>query len=80
MHLTAEANVPDHCITYALDPNDKSLCIDCQHDHETTCLQCEELKSALKEIEEALSKNSTIPALTLTRIQYKQYKLGKRIS
>lgn len=62
MHLTAEANVPDHCIAYALsDPNDKSLCVECQHDHGNSCLQCEELKSALKEIEEALSKNSTIP-------------------
>ena len=34
----------------------------------------------MKEIEEALSKNSTIPTLTLTRMQYKQYKLGKPIS
>ena len=80
MHLTAEANVPNHCITYAHDPNDKSLCVDCQHDHETTCLQCQDLKSALKEIEEAFSKNSTIPALTLTRMQYKQYKLGQHVS
>ena len=62
VHLTAEANVPDHCTAYALsDPQEKSLCVECQHDHESSCPQCEELKSALKEVEAALSKNSTIP-------------------
>ena len=62
MHLTAEANVPDHCTAYALsDPKEKSLCVECQHDHASSCPQCEELKSALKEVEAALSKNSTIP-------------------
>ena len=65
MHLTAEANVPDHCITYALDLNDKSLCVACQHDHETSCLQCEVLKSALKEIEELFLRIPPSPHLHL---------------
>ena len=61
MHLTADANVPDHCTAYALsDPKDKFLSVECQHDHESSCPQCEELKSALKEVEAALSKSSTI--------------------
>ena len=61
VHLTADANVPDHCTAYALsDPKEKFLSIECQHDHESTCPQCEELKSALKEVEAALSKSSTI--------------------
>ena len=54
--------MPDHCTAYALsDPKEKSLCVECQHDHASSCPQCEELKSALKEVEAALSKNSTIP-------------------
>ena len=61
VHLTADANVPDHCTAYALsDPKDKFLSVECQHDHESSCPQCEELKSALKEVEAALSKSSTI--------------------
>ena len=61
VHLTADANVPDHYTANALsDPKDKFLSVECQHDHESSCPQCEELKSAFKEVEAALSKSSTI--------------------
>ena len=54
--------MPDHCTSYALsDAKDKFFSIECQHDHESSCPQCEELKSVLKEVEAALSKSSTIP-------------------
>ena len=86
VHLTANANVPDHCTAYALsDPKDKFLSVECQHDHESSCPQCEELKSALKEVEAALSKSSTIAEdvcddLLLTRMQYKRYRPGRLIN
>ena len=87
VHLTADANVPDHCTAYALsDPKDKFLSVECQHDHESSCPQCEELKSALKEVEAALSKSSTIARMCvmtfsiLTRMQYKRYRPGRLIN
>ena len=47
VHLTADANVHDHCTAYALGgPTDNFLSVECPHDHESSCPQCEELKSA----------------------------------
>ena len=59
--MSKTSSVPDHCRQYALsDPLDsdyQSRCDD--HTHQDICDRCEELKTVLQEIEEAISKMPT---------------------
>ena len=54
MHVSNHATISDHCSTYALsDPKDEHLRNECDHRHEDSCPQCENLKSAFKEVSDA---------------------------
>ena len=54
--------VADHCNTYALsDVTDNQLQTPCQHAHDRSCSQCEDLRSVLQEIERYLLNEVRTP-------------------
>lgn len=57
VHITESSTVKDHCISYALsDPKEKSLQQKCDHLHDHVCSSCEELKSVISSIEDAIKE------------------------
>ena len=50
----------DHCTAFAVsNPADADYRIDCSHDHNTSCNDCEALKKAIQEIHSAIEKYSS---------------------
>lgn len=55
---STHVTTPDHCSSYALsDPKDQAFRSDCAHSHEDRCLSFEVLKSALKQIRNAVAES-----------------------
>lgn len=55
VHVSTDVTIPDHCSAYALsDPQDELLRIDCDHNHDDSCPQCELLKDVMKELRTAI--------------------------
>ena len=55
-HVSTQATIPDHCSAYALsDPKDELLRTDCDHSHDDSCPQCEQIKAAIKELGDAIA-------------------------
>jgi hypothetical protein len=51
---------PDHCKQFALsDPHDSDYKIKCKHNHNTQCVDCEQLKDILRNIEAAIPEYAT---------------------
>ena len=49
------SRVPDHCSKYALsDPKDSNFANSCDHNHDLLCERCEELKTALSDVQAAI--------------------------
>jgi len=62
VHVSTATNVADHCVSYALsDPTEESLLAKCTHPHDQCCQSCEQVKSAISEMESLLlcTKTST---------------------
>ncbi|KAL9981740.1 hypothetical protein ACROYT_G010483 [Oculina patagonica] len=57
VHVSSHSATPDHCSSYALsDPKDQHFCADCDQSHEESCTQCEVLRAAVKEVEDAITE------------------------
>ena len=56
MHLEKEASIPDHCVAFSLsDASDPDYQVQCQHNHEDICEQCEALNETLREIDSRIN-------------------------
>jgi hypothetical protein len=52
VHLSQASNVADHCTLYALsDLKEQSLKSKCSHPHDQSCQRCDQLSSAISELE-----------------------------
>ena len=48
VHTSSSSEVADHCSVHALiDPSDKDLCQECDHQHDERCSQCDALDNVL---------------------------------
>ena len=57
VHISKESCIPDHCRPYALsDPNDPEFQAKCSHKHLDLCDRCNNLKTVLNNIDEAISQ------------------------
>lgn len=54
-----ESCCADHCRPFALsDPNDKDFQVNCQHEHNMICHDCEELKNTINDMERKLLEHT----------------------
>ena len=78
VHICKESCIPDHCRPYALsDPNDPEFQAKCSHKHHDLCDRCNNLKTVLNNIDEAISQipannAGVIEELTFVTSQAKQ--------
>ena len=78
VHISKESCIPDHCRAYALsDPNDPEFQTKCSHKHLDICDRCDNLKTVLNNIDEAISQMlannaDVIEELTFVTNQAKQ--------
>ena len=57
MHVSPSSPVADHCSVYALsDDKEPLFSSPCDHDHDRTCPQCEELTALVSAIQEYLER------------------------
>ncbi|KAK3734699.1 hypothetical protein QZH41_011291, partial [Actinostola sp. cb2023] len=63
VHVIETSDITDHCITHALsDTKETQYAAACDHDHETLCSSCEEIKIVLNTIEAAVYNSGNLPA------------------
>ena len=59
VHVMESSNIPDHCICHALsddkEPTKFGTGTECDHKHDYVCLSCEELKTVLGDIKDAIA-------------------------
>ncbi|CAH3186465.1 unnamed protein product [Porites lobata] len=56
VHLEKEASIPDHCVVFSLsDASHPDYQVQCQHNHEDICEQCEALNETLREIDSRIN-------------------------
>lgn len=53
MHIAHESKVADHCYQYALSSDADEFGVLCDHPHDTACERCNELQTAISDIETA---------------------------
>lgn len=54
--MEKEASIPDHCVAFSLsDASDPDYQVQCQHNHEDICEQCEALNETLREIDSRIN-------------------------
>lgn len=62
VHVSESTAIADHCSTYALsDITDVQLQTPCQHVHDRSCSQCEDLQRVLWNIEGYLLSEARMP-------------------
>lgn len=61
VHCRESSSSADHCYTYALsDEKEKNFQESCDHEHNSVCRNCEELKNVIQEIESKCQDKTTI--------------------
>ncbi|XP_028519078.1 uncharacterized protein LOC114576513 [Exaiptasia diaphana] len=60
VHVTEASNIADHCIHHSLshDKDHDKFGVACGHPHDHFCLSCEELKTVLDDIKEAITESA----------------------
>ena len=79
VHITEQSEIAGHCRKYALsDPDDPEFSSPCDHDHNSMCPGCEQLRQLLNDIEvltEKLSLEVKADSVSDQPSNYKYYQM-----